>query len=139
MCGGCSEVHKSFQNFDVLRRHSSHQSKCGQMENLLRHPFHSSVFLMTTVFSVFWRKYSSDSASSRPLISAGSRVLRDSIRRALSSYLFLNCLTFLYFELPNYLMFSVFGKFTCVCLVFDYYGNYDSSHEAVSFLRPFCL
>lgn len=60
----------------------------------------------------FWGKYSSDSASSRSPTSGGFRVMRKIISRTLSNSLFLNCLNILYFELPNDLMLSIFGKFT---------------------------
>lgn len=111
-----SGVHKSFQNFDVLRRHSSHQSKCGHWKtyydtrSILQH-------FSWEQFSQSSGANSSDSASSRPLTSAGPRVLRNSINRTLSSYLFLNCLIFLYFELANYLMFSIFGKFALLAFI----------------------
>lgn len=111
-----SGVHKSFQNFDVLRRHSSYQSKCGQWKTY--YDTHSILqYFSWEQFSQSSGANSSDSASSRPLTSARSRVLRNSTSRTLSSYLFLNCLIFLYFELPNYLMFSIFGKFALLVFI----------------------
>lgn len=79
---------------------------CYDTHSILQH-FHEN-----SLSQSFWGKHSCDSASRADhsqVVGPGAWGLSAG---QLNNYLFFNCLIFLYFELSNYLMLSVSGKFT---------------------------